>query len=1083
MERKNSRTLNGNQMAGNQNELEKFYGQLLNDVLELVDHTGKARKDSGGIRASSCKLIRNLIHAVVGRTNFITEKTIGNYYRDGYSDSRTLIGLFAAVALVKIYKGTLTEEACKIHYEDNPASSPEYWSQYIRLDRSELPEPAPEFNISDGQWEKDNTKKSLNIFPSPEYEDVFVRQATMNALLAKICRHRIIAVDGIAGCGKKHFIKAMEPMLLESARYDAIWWFELHKEYNINNFFEELPFETDGGVKGRDRKFQWLEEQLKANRILVVFNDIEPGGPDSFLPLFERAFEKPGDCRYLVLRNTRSLFPDIPPVNRLSIPPLSPAEIKSFLETDAHRISDDELEVIGKISGGWPFYLQAIRLNGSDKPSLKKVLKSPDLLNDDLSRWLGTWAKHLDQNSNKVLDVLFAYGRSTSHAELVLIAKDMGLSRPDFQIEQLQNAHLLTKDETENLVLTAMGQLYAKLKPDDGHGQQIHENICKMIQADLPSEPTAYFNATELDGWLEVIDHQQEAALFEQSGLLIGKIKSSLKRRNKYPLLIRLLMRQIKKETQQKDWFKFDLAHAYFITGEYKNCVQELEDCINLAKKWYATDNREAAGVSYFLKSIQLFAELCSAVGLNKQAISIFSKALSLFEYSEMNWTNRCHAISVLSQFYERDKKFEESLRMNENLLKGDFEHRNTSKAVALMRMGIAQRRQGNYTDANKNLVAANKLFRADKRGKAWSDSLLALDYLQAGNVREAKELIKQIINVHLQGSVANRDYSRWLTFLKHKSAMGDLHSFIDSELARIEITQINPGKEWLGKFDDKVGALSNWLQQRARNYFDIDAFIRPLRGSEIPPQSELRKSMDRKIRHQPLRFLERIAAIDAVQLFSDSHITEQVALCATDFECREFIRSRIITRHYKILCDPDLIPDTTRMEYGKILYWMGDAQQALELLDIIHQAKRGFNYQILKADCLAKCKIFNQADNIYETMLLGGLNNTEHAIVLYKHAKLMMAWYQVARFGDALEWAKKALILHNTEVDFVCQVENTIFYLTVETTPLESLEIQTNRLIELYSFSLPRGQNVAQQVSDVTKRRKLENILPKYTK
>lgn len=1073
-------------MTANQEELKKWFDQLLEEVLVWVDKVGKGRNDSGSITPGTATLIKNLIEKTTDQFNVISVKTIITYYKEGYSTSYNRIGLFAAVALVYVYKGELSLEMCRVHYAANRPSSPEYWNQYIALVKKPIiPKETPEYSPVEPQWqsqEKDVAKDPLNIFTSPEYEGVFERPSTQEKLYDKMCRHRILSVDGMAGSGKKHLVKALEPILKVRGKYNWIWWVPLHKTYTIDNFFDELPMEMDSSVKGNTAKIHWLEEQLKSNRILIVFYDIDQGELYSFLPLLQRAFDMPGDCRYLVLRDSMALFPEIPAANRFIIPTYSKEEIKSFLETDSIKPSEKDLSDISKTGICWPFFLCALKQKANDRSDFEKIVKAPDILNDDLSRWFRVWSQNLDDNTHKLLQLFFLYANPISYGDLTAIAKNIGLQQPDNQLESLKNIHFLEKDQFGLLSLTPVAKLYSRSKPENGSGIPIHEAISSFIRITLPVEPSFNFSKEELDRWHQVIEHDQQSGQFDRSGPLLEKIKTSLKRRNKYPLLIDVLSKQIQKEPKKKNWFSYDLAHAYFVTGDYQLCLAALADCFDIIIKWYAQSNGDAEGISFFVKTIQLFAELCSAAGRTKQAISIFSNALSLFEYSELNWTNRCHTITVLSQFYEREKNFGKSLEMNENLVKGNYGHSVIAKAVITMRTALAQRRLGRQKEAHVNLLHAQRLFGYcnDHRGKAWAESILALDSLADNNIPEAKKLIKQSINVHVEGSLANEDYRRWLSYLLYNTELSGLHPLIKSELERTSKTEVHSGQSWLSCLDEKIKELSKWLAPRAK-FFDIDSFIKPLRGNDIPLNSELTRSLEQRTRYAPLKFLENIAAKNPTEVLSDSYTNHQIARCATNFECQEFIKRKIISKNFELLCNVKNIQDVTRMQYAGILYTMSEYQLALDLLDHVPTGSRGFDFMMLKADCLTRLRRFEQAESIYETALDAVGNNADRATTLYKRARLVIEAHDTGRFREALVWAKEAWELHNTEVDFVHFVENTIFYLTIELTQLERLELEVQKLITLYSISFSRGDSIAQSISNVTKRNKVKNILPLY--
>jgi tetratricopeptide (TPR) repeat protein len=251
--------------------------------------------------------------------------------------------------------------------------------------------------------------------------------------------------------------------------------------------------------------------------------------------------------------------------------------------------------------------------------------------------------------------------------------------------------------------------------------------------------------------------------------------------------------------------------------------------------------------------------------------------------------------------------------------------------------------------------------------------------------------------------------------------------------------------------------------------------------GNDIPPDSILTQSLERRIQRNPQKFLEKVAVRKVDELFADSHVNQQVASCATSFDCQEFIKNEIIFKNFDRLCDSATTSADAQMQYANILYLLNEFEKALLLLDKLMTGRRDFNNTILKADCLRRLKRFDQAESIYETAFELTHLTTNKALALYKRSKLVTEAHDTVRFGDALDWAKEAMELHNTEADFVHPVENIIVYLTIELAPLERIELEMQKMMTIYSISATRGEKIVQSITNVTKRKKLESTLQSY--
>ncbi|MBL7738448.1 MAG: tetratricopeptide repeat protein [Chitinophagaceae bacterium] len=1058
--------------------LDQAYCKLIREVIDLLLPATDSALESHQIKGPSLRTFSQKLSSYTGIGSQINPKTIQKYFQQTtYSEKLYFISHFAAAWLIATKK--ISKLDCIQYYKNGSVKSDFFWNEYLTSLKQEEQVENP------GEVSKEEIKTILYddlaplvaLYRPPEFGLIIDRVSYLDKLYKFTEQQRLVVIDGISGVGKKSLVGSLQNKLLNSGRYKQVLWriFELND--SVENLLQELEKIVPLGEGSVSAKTQQFIDYLKANQLLFVFYGLEKVDERSFETFFKVLSAGTGNTQLLLIRDNLTAFKFIEAKNRITIQGFSINDVNMLCKKLNLVVDDATINKLRVISDGIPFYINLlIRKSQISDSDIDSPYDNAAIL-AELEFKVSQWCSKFDAEDNKLLQLLSLLQMNFSENDAQALATKAGISDFYKAFKTLKEYHIVYPVNKNHWQIVRPVAEYYRTKYDKNDNNKLHEITADFMSQISSPSLLRTLNREGLVLQSKSIHHYQQALRFDKSARYLDGIIPLLKKHNLYPRLYELLSSEIKYNQDQDYWKIWHLAHCCFVLGRFTECNQHLSVCIDKSIAWYNKRIDIKSGLSFFIKSLQLFSELVGTTVSYSEAFKVLVESLSIFETPELEWHIRSHALSVLSGYYAELGEYDKSRSINDTLLKEDYEGSSLAKATTYTHIAIAEFELRHFDVAEEFLMKADKLFEetVDLRGTAWCSSYLIMTKMKLGHPVSVND-VQNVIRIKEQGQLFTHGYSKWLKSVSVETKDEQIKLLTSESLAYAEsMEQQVLDNTQVSEIRKLLRTINRFIDTHPRNPFDFDTLINPISETDIPLDSILRSSMVRKIRRDPYSYLEKIGKKNPEDIFKNEKNNKALVECLAMYEFQDKIIKELILPNLGTIILLENKYDETKTKYARALHVAGDHDNAIKLLKSVDEKNRLFPYLNTMANCFWKKGELEKSESFYEFAGQAAKTNKEKGIHFHNLALRIYESKKQDKYEEAKKLCKKAIDIRQDEPRFIKYPISTLVLLETETTDSENVISVVRTLKSTYNISYALLSNIIRNVGSRTKRQKLQ--------
>lgn len=597
----------------------------------------------------------------------------------------------------------------------------------------------------------------------------------------------VIAIEGISGIGKTHFISNFIVSNEDIFPYDSVIWHDTLPKETLDEFFLRIDQKVSLNLDNKSSPAkcgEFIDYLVDTKKILVI-DDYHQVDLSLYSDLIDHALKYNGTQLVLISNTYIDYSTEPDKIKHFNVTGLGFDETKLLLEAGGVVNIDSEIidNLIIKTDGlplAIPTFCTLLTQFGRNPADL---LRGSMVTAIRLKKWFKDVTTLIDDTEFDLLKMLSICEGPFNINIVRMFCKDI-LNIDESTFEILQRAFLIQKHSPYRWSVHNLISDFCKSCMSESEITNIHLHLAKYYEGRVRYKRKKVLTDIDFDWMVKACKEFQKANRYCESERILNEIKISAKSKGNYELYSQLSMNELKANSLRDTWIDYDNAHccmivgklkqAYNVMNKFKNYFDKVED---LNKKFSFI--RLYAEILYQMRETKAAFELISA-NTDEESLKLV-KPIIFRQFIQFK-------VVLLTELDIFDRAFELC-----ELLINESSCNKFSRAVAITTKAIILNKQGLYQESVVLLNEAVTVFRKcqDKRGESWALRHLSLSEISLGRINESLANIKKSIKISSENSECSVDYQEFLKQIKNSSLRPKPSKLINSEIQRINKTLV----------------------------------------------------------------------------------------------------------------------------------------------------------------------------------------------------------------------------------------------------------------------------------------------------
>lgn len=626
----------------------------------------------------------------------------------------------------------------------------------------------------------------LELKSYPIQAGVVERRTLLEDIMHKNLSTPMLLVEGISGSGKSTLVRSYLHSALHSYSKDFVYWFKA----NENDSLERLLLGVSKDLKLTDespiRRLTTFLNYLAANKGVLIIDDYEKVDTDVAKELVKAALNQHAPSVVIVI-STKDKEIDLRyDLSVLKISGYRRNELEELLKINGIRVDETIVSELIQKTQGIPvvvkLFINCVNEAGFNP---RDLLKDVLFQRQDYKNWYSNIEAQLTPEENKLLSYLSLCDDLFDFQILKRIAERLRIANFQQSFEGLQRSFLIENYKMSNWRVHPFITRMASEKLKDNERTKIYSMIADQYQQRVKNKRFHQLTNNEILYLIKACRYYKKAELFQFAYPIIDNIRKLLKRRGDFGILYELTA-PVDDELVRDWWLDYHYVHSCMVIGKFSEVRKVIAD---LHKS--TTKGQESLLIS------KIFAELENTYNAPQSALKIIDNVINDRIWAEVRRPN----IKDIVLLYKvntliRLDRIQEAQKLSKDIYFRNEKFRNYSAAISNILIAISHLKKNNYEAARTPAVNGLSIFRAkaDIRGIAWAQSVLAMIYYLTGRLEDFREALSEAIEKRLSIADCSLEYYDFINELKVIIKNSDaslipvnMRPSVDDEIARIE--------------------------------------------------------------------------------------------------------------------------------------------------------------------------------------------------------------------------------------------------------------------------------------------------------